>query len=289
MGDSFLDKLTDQLKRQTIEQYLIYSLDTWENYIDRLGLKNENIVQYITNKDNILKIEGFINENGILGLQYNQDQILKRHIIGFDYDISIRKAESWTFEEYFKDYREYLVKYTIKNILKLKLIFQTIAYKMTIVPRLAVFDTIENDVGEIEYNISYSGKISESLIINMRGNISEVLAILSNDRSDDKAILIEEELADIWDILSEGLFSLIIYDRYPRNLENILPEAVYKKQIEDRILKNEISVRYDGELYRAIKLDDSYVVLNSELHAVTDTEQAKAIYCKVNLAKSMLR
>ena len=87
--------------------------------------------------------------------------------------------------------------------------------------------------------------------------------------------------------MSKGLFKLIIQNNYPKFLENILPEKIYIKQIEDRALKDEIAVKYDGELYKSIKLGNSYVVINSELQEVGDAELAEAIYCKISLSKSM--
>ena len=48
-----------------------------------------------------------------------------------------------------------------------------------------------------------------------------------------------------------------------------------------------MAVKYDGELYKSIKLGNSYVVVDSNIHAVEDEELAEAIYCKISLSKSM--
>lgn len=248
---------------------------------------DKSIASYIIDKANKDSIYSFISELGILNLQYTEDKILKRYIVGFDLDIGIRITKDITFREYFELYREYLLKNPINNSFKLKLILSLISRKTEIVPKLATLDTVENDSDKVGYNIYYSDDISESLAINIRQGLSSNLALLSDARGPEEKAIIEEEIKAIFDLLSQGLFRLIVENKYPKILENILPEKMYRKQIEDRILKKEIAVKYDGELYKSIKLGNSYIVVDSNLHEVMDKEIAEAIYCKINLSKSM--
>ena len=171
--------------------------------------------------------------------------------------------------------------------MKLKLVLNIISRKIKIVPQLATLDTIENDYDKVAYNIYYADDVTESLVVNIRQDLNCCLLVFSDKRGTEEAKVIEEEMADIFNLMSEGLFRLIIYDNYPKFLENILPEKMYRKQIEDRMLKDEVAVKYDGNLYKSIKLGSSYVVVDSDLHAVEDEERAEAIYCKINLSKSM--
>ena len=285
--NSFLNKLVNHLKKHTIEEYILCSLDKWIDYINVLGLMDEYITEYIMDKSNKDSIEEFINEDGILNLQYTEDRILKRYIIGFDYDISIRVKKDFTFREYFEAYGEYLEKHPLNNSLKLKLVLSVISRKVNTVPKLATFDTVENDWDRVGYNIYYSTDVSESLAINIRQDLSKSLAVISDDRNSEKLDIIEKEMLDLFDLISQGLFKLIINNNYPNNLESILPEKVYIEQIEDRILKDEVAVKYIGKLYRSIKLGSSYVVVDDNLHAIEDGKVAEAIYCKINLSKSM--
>lgn len=245
------------------------------------------VTDYLMGKSNKDSIEQFINEAGILNLQYSEDKILKRYIVGFDFDISIRIQKDFTFKEYFDLYKDYLIKNPINNSLKLKLVLTVISRKIKIVPKLATLDTIENDSDKVGYNIYYSDDVSESLAINIRQDLTSDLVLLSDARGSHERKTIEKEMKAIFELLSQGLFKLIIQDKYPKVLESILPEKMYIKQIEDRILKDEISVKYDGQLYKSIKLENSYVVVDSRLHEVEDKSIAEAIYCKINLSKSM--
>ena len=287
IGNNFLNKLTQHLKNHTVEQYIYYSFNQWTEYIQKLGQMDSNISDYIMNKDNKESIIEFVSKYGILNLQYTEDRILKRYIIGFDYDLSIRIKKDITFREYFDCYKEHLNNHPINDSLKLKIILTIISRKVHIVPKLATFDSVENDWERVGYSIYYSEYVSESLTINIRQELKHNLAVLSDSREHDKSQLIEEEMNDFCDLLSRGIFDLIIHDKYPQTLESILPEKEYVNQIKDRILKDETPVKYDGEIYKSIKLLDSYVIVDSNLHAVDDTERAEAIYCKINLSKSM--
>ena len=111
--------------------------------------------------------------------------------------------------------------------------------------------------------------------------------VFSKFRGPEESEIIEEEMSDLFNLISKGLFKLILDDNYPKTLESILPEQVYIDQIEDRILKDEIAVKYDGNLYTSIRLGNSYVIVDSKLHAIEDEDIAEAIYCKINLSKSM--
>ena len=88
--NSFLNKLSTHLKECTIEEYISYSLDKWIEYVNSLDLMDTHITDYIMDKSNKDAIDKFINEYGILNLQYSEDRILRKYIIGFDFDISIR-------------------------------------------------------------------------------------------------------------------------------------------------------------------------------------------------------
>ena len=248
---------------------------------------DSSIADYIMDKSKKESIDKFVGDTGILNLQINEDKILKRYIIGFDFDISIRIAKDTIFKEYFDLYKEYLNKYPVNRSLKLKLLLYLVSRKVTMIPNLATLDTIENDSDKVGYNIYYSDDISESLAINIRQDLSSNLVVLSDARGQEEVGIIEEEMSAIVDLLSKGLFRLIIENRYPKILEDILPEKIYRQQIEDRILMDEISVKYDGKLYKSIKLGDSYVIVDSVLNMVLDKEIAEAIYCKINLSKSM--
>lgn len=239
------------------------------------------------NASNRESIDQFISKYGILNLQYTEDRILKRYIIGFDYDISIRVKKDFTFEEYFESYKNHLIKHPLNNSLKLKLILSVISRKVHTVPKLATFDTVENDWDRVGYNIYYTNDVSESLAINIRQDLSKNLVVFSKFRGPEESEIIEEEMSDLFNLISKGLFKLILDDNYPKTLESILPEQVYIDQIEDRILKDEIAVKYDGNLYTSIRLGNSYVIVDSKLHAIEDEDIAEAIYCKINLSKSM--
>lgn len=285
--NDFLSKLVNHLKKYTIEEYILYSLNEWINYINKLELMDEYIAKYIMEKFNKDSIDNFINENGILNLQHTEDRILKRYIIGFDYDISIRVQKDFTFREFFEAYKKYLKNHPLNNSLKLKLVLSVISRQVNTVPKLATFDTVENDWDRVGYNIYYSNNVSESLAINIRQDLSKTLAVISGDRSPKKVDIIEREMSDLFNLISQGLFKLIIHNNYPKTLEDILPEKVYVEQIEDRIMKAEVAVKYDGKLYKSIRLGKSYVVVDDNFHAVEDENKAEAIYCKINLSKSM--
>ena len=285
--NGFLDKLVDHLKESTIEEYVFYSLDRWIEYIDEQDSMDKCITEYVMNKSNKDSIDQFISKYGILNLQYTEDRILRRYIIGFDYDISIRVQKDFTFKQYFETYKKYMIEHPLNNSLKLKLVLSVISRKVPTVPKLATFDTVENDWDRVGYNIYYTNDVSESLAINIRQDLSKNLVVLSKFRGPKQAEIIEEEMADLFSLISKGLFQLILHDNYPKTLESILPEQVYIDQIEDRILKDEISVKYSGNLYKSIRLGNSYVIVDSDLHAVEDENIAEAIYCKINLSKSM--
>ncbi|MDO5742724.1 MAG: hypothetical protein Q4Q13_07210, partial [Vagococcus sp.] len=151
------------MKEYTVEDYIKYILDKWTEYIDELGLMDKCIAEYIMNTSNKKSIDQFISKYGILNLQYTEDRILKRYIIGFDYDISIRVLKDFTFEEYFESYKNHLIKHPLNNSLKLKLILSVISRKVHTVPKLATFDTVENDWDRVGYNIYYTNDVSESL------------------------------------------------------------------------------------------------------------------------------
>ena len=120
--NDFLNKLKYYLKKYTIEQYITYSLDSWIEYVNTLGIIDESMIDHIMNRSNKDSIEEFINEFGILNLQYTEDKILKRYIVGFDFDISIRIQKDITFRDYFDLYKDYLAKNALNNSLKLKLL-----------------------------------------------------------------------------------------------------------------------------------------------------------------------
>lgn len=289
MEDIFITKLIENLKKYNVNQYILNSLDTWIEYIKSLGLMDETVSDHLTDKDKKNEIDKFIKENGILNIQYNQDNILKRHILGFDRHISISKTGHLTFKEFFEDYEEYLKDIKLNNIMKLKIIISSMANKIKTVPKLAIFNTIENNWSYLSYNISYSNGITESLTMNVIRDIDEELAIISDERNNENIDLIESEIFDIYALLSEGLFSLIIHDKYPKTLEKIFPQDKYKSQINERIFKNEIPVKYEGKIYKSIEINDSYITIDEDLHIVEDAKKAKAIYCKANLAKSMFK
>lgn len=286
--NDFLNKLINRLKKCSVREYIIYSLDKWIKYIDDLSLMDEFITDYISNKCNKEDIKRFVNTFGILNLQYSEDRILKRCIIGFDFDLSIRIQKDYTFKEYFLAYEKYLIENTINNSLKLKLILSVISRKVNTIPKLATLDTIENDWEKVSYNIYYSGALSESLAINIRQDLNNDLAVLSDKRNNDLESLIENEIMDMINLLSKGLFSLIINDNYPNTLESIISKEEHIRQIEDRILKDETPVKYQGILYKSIRLDNSYVIIDENLMAVENPDLAETIYCKINLSKSML-
>lgn len=285
--NNFLNKLINRLKKCSVRDYIIYSLDAWIEYIDSLNLMDEFVTDYISNKDNKESIDEFVSKFGIFYLQYSEDRILKRCIIGFDFDLSIRIQKGYTFKEYFLAYEKYLIEHTMNNSLKLKLILSVISRKVSTIPKLATLDTIENDWEKVSYNIYYSENVSESLAINIRQDLNNNLAVLSDKRSDELESIIEKELLDMIDVLSKGLFQLIIDNNYPNTLENIISKKEHIKQIEDRILKDEPPVKYQGNLYKSIRLGDSYVIVDKDLKAVEDSDLAEAIYCKINLSKSI--
>lgn len=287
ISNKTLEKLIDHLKKHTVDEYVHYSFDKWVEYIEKLKEMDTAVCDYIIDPKNKESIDEFVSEYGILNLKYTEDRILKRYIIGFDYDLSIRIRKDITFREYFDCYREYLKNNPINNSLKLKLILTVISRNINVVPKLSIFDTVENDSERIDYSMCYSGDVSESLSLNIRQSLKESLSVLSDKRGDDKDEVIEREMNDLCNLLSKGLFSLIIHDKYPETLENILPKEKYVSQIKERILKQETPVKYDGEMYKSIKLGGSYVIVDSDLHVVDDKEKAEAIYCKINLSKSM--
>ncbi len=285
----FTKNLIKNLQKYTIDEFIFYSLDIWRKYIEENDLMDEYIAEFLLDKENEEKIRGFVDKEGILNLKYSQNKITKRLIIGFDLYISMRKDLDVNFRDYFKQYEEYLKTIDINNALKLKVLVYEIGEKVELVPHLAMYDTMANAGTAVGYNIRYYNKqIAENIYIDIRCGAKLNLATLSDERNDENLEIIEMEIKDLEKLLSNGLFNLIVYDDYPKSLEPILPEETYKAQIENRIFKDQVEVKYSGEVYRAIKLKDSYIALDRNLNVEKDQKKAKTIYCKASLAKSFL-
>ena len=48
MEDIFIIKLIENLKKYNIKQYILYSLDTWIEYVESLKLMDEKVTEYLT-------------------------------------------------------------------------------------------------------------------------------------------------------------------------------------------------------------------------------------------------
>lgn len=286
----FTRNLIYNLQKYTVNEFIFYSLSIWQKYIDENNLMNEYITKYLVDKNNKEKIKRFVDSEGILNLKYSENKITKRLIIGFDLYISIRKDVDVTFRDFFIEYKEYLKTISINDTLKLKLLIYEIGEKVDLVPDLAMYDTMANADTALGYSIRYYNKqIVENIYIDIRCSVRLNLVILSEKRRDKDLDIIDKEVKELEKLLSEGLFNLIICNDYPTSLQPILPKETYKAQIENRVLKDELEVKYLGEIYRAIKLRDSYIALNKDLIAEKNQEKAKIIYSKVSLAKSFLK
>lgn len=285
----FTKNLIKNLQKYTIDEFIYYSLDIWRKYIEENNLMDEYIAEFLLDKDNAEEVRKFVDREGVLNLKYSQNKITKRLIIGFDLYISIRKDLDVNFRDYFKEYEEYLKTININNAIKLKLLVYEIGEKVDLVPNLAMYDTMANAGTAFGYNIRYYNKqIAENIYIDIRCDAKLNLVVLSDERNDENLEIIEMEIEDLEKLLSNGLFNLIVYQDYPKSLEPILSEETYKSQIENRIFKDRVEVKYSGEIYRAIKLTDSYIALDRDLKAKKDQKKAKTIYCKASLAKSFL-
>ena len=285
----FTKNLISNLKKYTINEFIFYSLDIWRKFIEENELMDEYIVEFLLNKDNEEKIREFVDSKGILNLKYSQNKITKRLIIGFDLYVSIRKDLDVNFRDYFKEYEVYLKTIDINDSLKLKVLLYEIGEKIDLVPNLAMYDTMANAGTAVGYNIRYYNKeIAENFYMDIRCDVKLNLVILSDKRNDEDIDTIEKEIKDLEKLLSNGLFNLIVYDDYPKSLEAILPEETYRAQIENRIFKDKIEVKYSGKIYRAIELKNSYIALDENLNAEKDQKKAKTIYSKTSLAKSFL-
>lgn len=285
----FTGNLINNLKKYNVNEFIFYSLGVWHKFIEENDLMDKYIVEFLLDESNKDRIRKFVDKEGILNLKYSQNKITKRLIIGFDLYISIRKDLDINFRDYFKEYEEYLKTVDINNALKLKVLLYEIAQKVNLVPNLAMYDTMANAGTAVGYNIRYYNKqIAENIYIDIRCDIKLNLAVLSDKRNEKTLDLIEREIEDLENLLSNGLFNLIVFNNYPKSLEPILPEKTYRAQIENRVLKDQIEVKYLGKIYRAIELKDGYLALDRGLNAEEDRQKAKTIYCKASLAKSFL-
>ena len=287
--NKFTENLIKNLQKQTIEEYIFYSLNTWEEYIEKNNISDKYIVDFLLEVKNNEKLKEFIDEEGILDLKFLQNKITNRLVIGSDSFRNIEKGLDINVKDYFDEYRQHLKTVDMDDSFKFKLILYELSEKVKPVPHLIMYDTIANEERTAVYNIRYYNKeISEYLYVELICGKELGLEVLTDTRNKENEEKIKKEIGDIEKLLANGLFNLIVYDDYPKSLETILPEKIYRAQIEDRIFKDQTQVKYQGEIYRAIELKDSYVAVDENLLGEKDPAKAKAIYCKTSLRKSFL-